>query len=42
MLIEIVLTAINLDDELMLHADKIDDVTFAWRLTPEVKSTLAP
>jgi hypothetical protein len=42
MLIEIMLTAINLDGEMMFHADKIHDVTFARRLTPEVKSALAP
>jgi hypothetical protein len=42
MLIEIVLAAVDLDNEMMLHADKIDNVTFARRLTPEVKSALAP
>lgn len=41
-LIEIVLSAINLDDETVFDADKIDDVTFAGRLTPEMKSALAP
>jgi hypothetical protein len=40
--IEIMLAAIDLDDEQTFHTDKIDDVTFAWRLASEMKSALAP
>ena len=41
-LIEIMLSAINLDDETVFDADKVNDETFARRLTPEVESALAP
>ena len=37
-IVEIVLPAIDLDDELMPHTHKIDDVLFARGLTPNVKS----
>jgi hypothetical protein len=38
MCIEIVLAAIDLDDKAVFHADEIDDVTLAWRLTAKMKS----
>jgi hypothetical protein len=41
-LIEIVLTAINLDDEMMFHANEIDDVSLAWRLPAEVEPARPP
>ncbi|MEA2981855.1 MAG: hypothetical protein QOF09_3678 [Alphaproteobacteria bacterium] len=42
MLIEIVLPAVDLDDEAMLHANEVDDVAFAGRLAAEMKSALPP
>jgi hypothetical protein len=39
MRIEIVLSAVDLDDEAMLYADEINNVTVTWRLSPEVKAT---
>ena len=40
--IKIVLTAINFDNEPVLETDKIDDVIVARRLPTKMKSALAP
>jgi hypothetical protein len=42
MRIEVVLTAIDLNDEPVLHTDKIDNVPVPRRLTAEMKATLFP
>lgn len=42
MFIEVVLPAIEFDDEPVLHAHKVDDESFARRLPSEVKSALSP
>jgi len=41
-LIEIMLSAVDLDDETVFDADKVKDETFARRLTSEMESALAP
>ena len=41
-LIEIVLTAVNLDDEAMSHTNEIDDQPATRRLATEAKSALPP
>jgi hypothetical protein len=40
--IEVVLPAIEFDDEPVLHTDEVDNETFARRLSPEMKPTLSP
>ena len=40
--VKIVLTAVYLDNEALAHADKINDVTLAWRLPTKVEATLSP
>ena len=42
MRIEIVLAAVDLHNEFVAHADEINDVTLARRLSPEMKAALAP
>jgi hypothetical protein len=42
MFIEVVLPAIEFDDEPMLHADEVDNETVARRLPPEMKTALSP
>jgi hypothetical protein len=42
MFIEVVLPAIEFDDEPVLHTDEVNNETFARRLSPEMKSALAP
>jgi hypothetical protein len=42
MIIEIVLPAIDLDNETMLEADKINDKTLTRRLSPKVVATRPP
>ena len=41
-IIEIVLAAIHLDDQLLLQANEVDDETLARRLAAEMKAALAP
>jgi hypothetical protein len=38
----VVLSAIDFDNEPLAHADKIDDVSFAGRLTAKMESALFP
>jgi hypothetical protein len=40
--IEVVLTAVNLDDNVMLQAHEVDDIAFARGLPPEMISALSP
>jgi len=40
--IEVVLAAVELDDETMFQASKIDDKIIARSLTPKMKAALAP
>jgi hypothetical protein len=42
MFIEIVLPAVEFDDEPMLHTDEVDNETLARRLSPEMKPALSP
>jgi hypothetical protein len=41
-LVEIVLSAVDLDDQPVLHAREIDDVAIARRLSAEMKPALSP
>lgn len=42
MFIEVVPAATELDDKPKLHADKVDNESFARRLPPEMRPTLSP
>ena len=42
MRIEIMLTAVNLDDELVFETDKIDHIAVAWSLSAEVEAPFSP
>ena len=42
MCIEVMLTAVQLDDEVLSQAHEINDVIFAWRLTSEMEAPRFP
>jgi hypothetical protein len=42
MRVEVMLTAVDLDDEPMLETNKIDDIVVARGLSPEVESLFSP
>ena len=41
-IVEIVLAAIDFDDQLLLQANEVDNEAIARRLAPEMKAALAP
>jgi hypothetical protein len=42
MCIEVMLTAVDLDDEAVFETDEIYDISIAWGLAAEVKSLISP